>query len=699
MPSLPQVLLKLIYVCNNEDTPLEELSQITSQDPSLASKVLRLANSAYAGLIESVTSLEKAVVYLGAATIKNIAISASVLQAFSKTKSNAVFNLQHFWWHSFLCACLARRIAKKAGIEDPEEAFLSGLLHDIGKLIFWQYFPKEYAQILSDVGSDPIRLIEREAALGANHAEVGAWLIRRWQLDPFMADAVAYHHETAVEIKNAFPLVKIVYIANLLSRQTFGNGVSVGSELAKNTFGFSESQLEALISAAGDEVTQVAGALDISVAPPPAAESDTLQKADDALVSEVKNISLLYGTLENLLKADSKESILMVVEQGLRIVFDAQHLFFFLYDSDGDRLVGAASESRANRSRIQGLTLSAGETACLPAKSLAEQTMVDSFNQSPLSIADKQLIQLMGTEGIFCIPLIAYHHPMGVIVLGVPSTQASRMIAQQTLLRMFANHAAVCLYIGDFKEKQALKIQAERMEAVSLMARKVIHEVNNPLGIIKNYLKILGLKMPERHPAQEDIGVIGKEIDRVSQIVRRLNRFSQPELRRHQPVDVNRLISEQITLLRKSILAPGGISDHLSLQKNLPTVAADENSLKQVFLNLIKNAAEAMPQGGNLYIRTEHAETTPSRFAKGSQTGGVVTIVVKDDGPGIPGDIRTRLFEPFISSKGSEHRGLGLSIVHSIIKEHNGTITCDSDPGMGTRFVITLPISSANVGR
>ncbi len=694
LPSLPQVLLQLIDACSDPDAPLHELSEIIAKDPVLASKVLRLVNSAYVGIMNPVTSLEKAVVYLGAATIKNIAISASVLQAFSRTKSSSVFNLGHFWWHSFMCASLARRMAKKAGFKNPEEAFLAGLLHDIGKLVLWQYFPKEYGQIFQDADSDPIRLPEREAAaLGANHAEVGAWLARQWQIDTFMADAVAYHHETVGDILNAFPLVKIVYVANRFSQSAAEKALPIGAEVAKAAFGFTASQMETLVAGARDEVVAVAGVLDIPVSPPPGLETGYPSKADDALFIEIKNISLLYGTLENLLKADGRDAILLVVERGLRIVFDIQSLFFFLYDPESERLVGYASEARPDRHRIRDLTLSGTGTACLPAKSLAEQKILDSSGASQLSIADQQLIRLLGTEGMLCVPLTVYHQWVGTIVMGVESAWASRFAAQKKLLQMFANHAAVCLYIENFKQKQAKKIQTERMEAVSLMARKVVHEASNPLGIIKNYLKILGLKLPELHPAQEDIGIIGKEIDRVFQIVRRLNRFSQPELRTEQSVDVNRLFTEQLKLLRESILTTAGIYDHLSLEPKLPRVAADENSLKQVFLNLIKNAAEAMPNGGNLYIRTGSVQDSHSHLGKEAAPTDVVKITIKDDGPGIPDDIRSRLFEPFTSSKAGDHRGLGLSVVHNVIKEHNGSITCESDSKMGTCFTILLPVS------
>jgi signal transduction histidine kinase len=219
--------------------------------------------------------------------------------------------------------------------------------------------------------------------------------------------------------------------------------------------------------------------------------------------------------------------------------------------------------------------------------------------------------------------------------------------------------------------------------------------VNNPLGVIKNYLKILELRLPEKHPAQQDIGIISKEIDRVSHTVGRLNTFSQPWTRKSRSIDINQLISDQLNLMRKSILIPARIHDHLSLQEGLPRVTSDENSLSQVFLNLIKNAAEAMRDGGNLYVSTQHVQDTTRRFVEtGKAPPGTIEITIKDDGPGIPDHIESRLFEPFVSSKSGDHRGLGLSIVHNIIKELNGSITYESDEKTGTCFRISLPLIS-----
>ena len=688
LPSLPQILLKLIEACNDDKTTPYELSQITAVDPSLTSKVLRLVNSSYMGFMTPITSLEKAVIYLGADTIKNIAISTSILQTFSTARGDTFFNLRQFWWHSFMCASLSRRIAKITGYKNPEEAFLTGLLHDIAKLLLWKQFPKKYGLIIKESGNDLDRLLDHEQKLGATHADIGAWLIRRWNLDSFMADAIYYHHAPVTEILDAFPLVKITYVANILSLGPDRMSENA-EEAAKRVLGFTTTQTQEIQVGAKKEVTEVAAALDISIEPPPDTEGETLQVASEDLTNEIKHISLLYGTLENLIRADSQDAILRIVERGIKILFDIKTLFFFLYDPQTDLLTGNTPEEYH---RVKDLVIPYKEQKCIPAASLSQNRALDSFSYSELTISDKQLIQLLGSEGIFCLPLVAYQQPIGVIVMGIREAQISRLKNQQKLLTMFGNHSAVCLYIEDFKAKQAGRIRTERMAATSSMARKVAHEVNNPLGIIKNYLKILGVKLPERHPAQSDIRIIAEEIDRVSKIIRQLNSFSQPEPQKIAPININHLLKKFLKIVRKSILLPAGIHDQTAFEPKLPAIVADENSLKQVFLNLFKNAAEAMPKGGNLYIETR--QTRQGREDDNETAQGHIEVTIRDEGAGIPQDIRSRLFEPFISGKDGEHRGLGLSIVHNIIQELNGTITCNSDLKTGTEFIITLPITS-----
>ncbi|MCK4728149.1 MAG: HDOD domain-containing protein, partial [Desulfobacterales bacterium] len=142
LPSLPHILVKLIEVCNREPDTIKEISQIIDKDVSLSARLLRLVNSVYYCLPNRVTGIDHALLLLGTNAVKNIAVSASVFQAFDQARDSSVFRLKLFWWHSLMCATLAKLIAEKISYPAPDEAFLSGLLHDIGKLVLLGNFPK-----------------------------------------------------------------------------------------------------------------------------------------------------------------------------------------------------------------------------------------------------------------------------------------------------------------------------------------------------------------------------------------------------------------------------------------------------------------------------------------------------------------------------------------------------------------------------
>jgi signal transduction histidine kinase len=213
------------------------------------------------------------------------------------------------------------------------------------------------------------------------------------------------------------------------------------------------------------------------------------------------------------------------------------------------------------------------------------------------------------------------------------------------------------------------------------------------LGIIKNYLKILGLKLAKDSPAQEEIKIINEEIDRVSGIVHGLSQVSQPGKQKKEPVDINVLISDLVKISHDALLMQSGIKAHLNLGSSLPLVITDKHGLKQVFINLIKNAVEAMPEGGNIYVDTRMASDGLGTETKEGTAGNqqYVETIIRDDGSGIPDVIKSRLFEPFVTSKGEGHAGLGLSISHDIIRELDGMMSCKSDETSGTTFKITLP--------
>ena len=459
LPTLPHVLLNLIEVCNKHESTIEDISQIVNKDASLSARVMSIVNSAGNGPRNRITTIEEAVSFLGRDAVKTIAISATAYSDFDQAKESSVFSLKLFWWHSLMCATLARLIAEKTSYAAPDEAFLSGLLHDIGKLVLWGNFPKEYAEILESHRGKPDLLLAGETRLGATHCEVGAWMINQWNLRSFMADAVLYHHEPVRSILDALPLVKIVFVANALCLETVED-TSARFRTAEEVFGFARSEVEGFISLAEKEVKQVAESLEIEVESPDAPGRSVLEKDAEKrqdLVRAVREISLLQGTLQNLLEARGEESILKVVKQGLQVLFDVHSVLFFLYDHERDALVGKGITGNKEDDLANDLAIPFQKETNLLVRSLRQKTALDSFSYSTEAaptIMDKQLVRFLGKDGMLCLPMVAHRANVGVIVLGIDGHHISHLRDQVKLMTMFANQAALALAADHLRQSE-----------------------------------------------------------------------------------------------------------------------------------------------------------------------------------------------------------------------------------------------------
>ena len=408
LPSLPHILLKLIEACNNPESTIADISRVIDTDSSLSAKVMRMVNSVHYGLPTKITSVEQALLLLGTDAVKNIAVSAAVFQVFGAAKGDSAFSLKAFWYHSLLCGTLAELIARRTDYDAPEEAFLTGLLHDIGKMILWVNFPKDYTEILRTARTPEDMIASERQRFGAHHGEVGAWMIGRWHLQSFMEDAVLYHHEKVGDIQDALPLVKIVFLANTLcpysgkiSETAQGNG--------KKLFDFGPADITALISEGEEKVEQIAQSLGMDiVAPESGGDTDEEYEKEVDLLRNVRDFSLLQGTLQNLLQAHGRESILSVISQGLQVLFDVGPAIYLLHDADHNLLVGQEGTDTAKDLLVKELAISLDTQNTLPVQSLLQKTPLDSFGYLKpvdLTILDKQLIRITDNDGILTLHL------------------------------------------------------------------------------------------------------------------------------------------------------------------------------------------------------------------------------------------------------------------------------------------------------
>jgi PAS domain S-box-containing protein len=237
--------------------------------------------------------------------------------------------------------------------------------------------------------------------------------------------------------------------------------------------------------------------------------------------------------------------------------------------------------------------------------------------------------------------------------------------------------------------------QAKKVESVGRLAGGVAHDLNNLLSPIIGYADMLLAELPEEDPHRQDLHEILQAGIKARDLVRQLLAFSRRQVLEYRPTDMNQVVAGMERLLRRAI--PEDVEITLRLGSEVRAAMADRGQIEQVIMNLAMNAAEAMPEGGRLLLRTSGRTVTKGEdtHAVGPSAGRFAVLTVSDTGTGIDPETMEHLFEPFYSTKGEKGTGLGLATVYGIVKQHGGWISVDSVPGQGTTFEVLLPVADA----
>jgi len=694
VPVLPEILLKLLEACDNESTPLTTVASLIDKDPSLSYKVLQLVNSAYFGLKTTYSGVDQAVVYLGANSVKNMAVTAAVHQIFNGEQFSALkyFNIHSFWYHSLKCATLSRRLAEHTSAANPDDAYLGGLLHDLGKLLLVAAFPEQYEMVIAESMRDEDLLEAEQNHLGTTHCQIGSWLIDDWKLSSLIGDAIVYHHETVERIRQALGLVKIVYTANELSKD--GDQESA-CEAGHSLLGIGRNELERIVDGANEEILQIASELGIAVELPSAdagPDGQTLVIGEDGsilhtnLASRIKGISLISGFLENMAQARDSESMIRAFERSLSVLFSFDRVVLLLPDKDRVLLCGKTSETNPMQQLSLELVLPIQKSNSKIVRAYQARSFdyLDSEEEQE-NLADRQVLSAFDCRAVAVVPLAAEQKAVGVALIGLPPTMQELSKNDYRLIKTISQQAGIGLHLEDLKMRKSEEVEAERKAAISMTARKFAHEVNNPLGIINNYLATLKLKVADESGIKKELTIITDEIKRISSMINQLDTFAQASFSTADLTNVNNIVSDIVQLIRSSLHGGSTIEIVFEPDSSLPLIRSSPDGIKQIVLNLLKNASEAMDDGGRVMVTTGQVQNPNDDRNSG------VSIKIEDDGPGLPELVKENLFTPFISTKGIGHSGLGLSIVSKAVTELGGTIECASEPGRGTSFEIVLP--------
>lgn len=217
IPTIPIIANKIMGIIGNEDTSFKKLVGLVEKDQALAVKLLKVANSAFYGLLSKVSSLEHALVVLGTKEVKSIVLGFSVHNFFSHN-SDGTFDRTQFWKHSIICSQVAKLLGRRFRVRNDETLFLAGLVHDMGKVVIDQYFHEEFLQIIDLVDTGDISFSKAEKMiLGTTHYQVAAKLLKQWQFPKKVIMEVLYHHAPWYD-KNYEMSSIIIYLANILTK-------------------------------------------------------------------------------------------------------------------------------------------------------------------------------------------------------------------------------------------------------------------------------------------------------------------------------------------------------------------------------------------------------------------------------------------------------------------------------------------------
>ena len=225
--TLPNIVIEVNKLLEDYDTSIKELGKIIERDQAMVTKILRLVNSTFYGFRSKIRNIPHAVIALGFNTISNAVVSVSIIKTFSEKETFEGFEISDFWRHSIGAAVTSRYLAEQTRLDSPDDCFVAGLLHDIGKVILSQHFTELFASVWKSVREDGLSFYEAEKKLlPVNHAQIGGHLAKKWQFPVSLIDSITYHHAIRKSIANLNQLLIVNTANNIMNNYKGDSDIS-----------------------------------------------------------------------------------------------------------------------------------------------------------------------------------------------------------------------------------------------------------------------------------------------------------------------------------------------------------------------------------------------------------------------------------------------------------------------------------------
>lgn len=693
LPAVPSILVKLMELCQNNESSLVDLGNLIACDTALTAKILGRANSSlYKGKRNA--NLMQSVQILGMDMIKLICISESVYQVFGDFKHINELVFQKLWIHSLLTAISARLIAKGMNYPNSEEAYLAGLLHDVGRLALLSAEPS-VSEFLSQ---DDEALCKLERRLFQfTHAEASAWILAQWNFDSFLSDSVLYHHEDAGRIKKSHPLIRIVFLAEILAHHIKEKSPMPSDLVSILGGGGGYFNLEAVIKDTADQIRQAFDALGIdddeiadSEKNSPASgnklsASSQSKKDITQLSNKLRNYVLIAESETFLSKQQTKVDVYPALLQLTCWIFNFEDAILFLTDESKNHLKAVPVDT--NQQFLKDLFIPLNDLSHAATKALLKNFPVFlDHEDTQLEIIEEQLQRILGGKCLVFLPLCDKSEKIGVVIGRIDEKRLEHLRMRSLFLREYGERIAYSLNLEAYDSGHTLPQANEGSIELQEKTRRLFHEINNPLTIIKNYLNVLKNKADKNEYIGSELLILNEEIDRVSVLINSLYQSQSKPGLVLQVTDINKTVNEMVKLFRDSGFVPSTVELVVQQSDHLLEIECSQHVFKQILMNLLKNSIEALSAGGKIEISCKDFINLDGQKYIG--------LIVADNGHGINDEMMSKMFTSAQSTKDEKHRGLGLSIVYDLVSKANGHISCRSS-ALGTSFEVLFPLHAS----
>jgi len=754
LPTLPAVAVRLLEVTADDSSSLQEVVSLISSDPSLTARILQLVHRADVGVHGEVSSIDRAVVLLGFEAVRSAVLAVSVFQSFGSLSERRAphFSRDEFWKHCVATACCAELLAAAACAQegrrspnavDPAEAFICGLLHDLGKIALETILPKSFSRVVeaADLLRGNIADVER-TIIGLDHMVVGKRLAERWSLPGTIRDCAWLHGQApqALPATVSRPrLVNLITLADMLVREQHlgysGNYTfSVPRQILMDAAGLSPQQVGNVMRRLVEQIEPRARALGLGQTSSGelylqalAQANKELGRISGQLASKNRRLAVRARFFEALsefqsgLRADATPQVVLhaigqtaigVLGVGSVAAFSLPLTQNFAETVICDQTGQIVENSLIDLPRQPDIdpTTASSEELTAPQAAGAARPVKPAPGDGPVLTAGPDIEWFVAAvsprlahDHRFWICLEADGQCIGGVVWGAERGEAQRLSPQVQELAVIASGWGLALRTAQIRDEartlseqlaesnrrlqnaQAEILRSKTMITVGEMAAGAAHEMNNPLAVISGRSQLLASQLSDpKYKAAANL--IQEQADRLSAIISELMAFAKPEPPATRPSDLAEIMEQAV----KQAKAHSDPADrHIEVTMgHVPRVVVDPGQVAAALCEVIENAIHATDsQSGHVEL---HAAYDPYSSR--------VVLTVSDNGCGMDENTTKRAFDPFFSAKpAGRRRGLGLAKALRWIEASGGSIRLESRPGQGTRAIVLLPASAPAV--